>query len=137
MSVQVIDYKAVLIDLENKRATFNQAVDSAIASIKQILALIAAPPVQPALTFGDLYRNSAEYKNLSLAAASIKQLHSAGQPLSNQEIAKALDKVGFTHGAGNFANQVGTALWREKKNGKIYRDGKKWYLAEWRSRQAS
>ena len=71
------------------------------------------------------------FKDMSLGAASMKQIAVVGHGLTNQEIAAALDKAGFVHGSSNFPNLIGTALRRvAQKKGTVVRKGRRWFLAE-------
>ena len=134
MASQTVDYKAVLRDLEERRAVFNQAIDGAIHNIKHIVAMTATP--QEKTLFDALRSTPASkalnpFKNMSLGAASMKMLVEK-DGLTNQQIADALDAAGFVHGSSNFPNLVGTALHRLKGTGKSHlrREHRKWYLGE-------
>jgi len=129
---QIVDYQAVLADLERRRREFNTTIDGAIASIRRMLELtagitsvVASPQSAPLLAMPK------PYKDMSLPKAAVCELAFAKRGMTNQQIADALEKAGFVHGSSNFANLVGTALWREsQKNPKVVREGRQWRLRE-------
>jgi len=144
---QNIDYQAVLADLEARRDAYNRTIDKAIHAIRDILTMTAQqerPGQQPSFLLDSSVLPSVsssvvndDLKKKSLADASIVQLKEIGEGLTNQDLAALLEAVGFPHGSGNFPNLIGTALWRAMQRGKVYREGRKWYLPEWRRQRSA
>jgi hypothetical protein len=134
---QAVDYEAVIKDLQARRAAFNAALDTAIASIRQVLALASGigvftpqgngsttPPAQ-----GD---DDGAFLGLTIGDAAKKYLRLARKPLSSREIAAGLEQVGYVHTSKNFINTVNTAMWRaEKAEGDVFRTERGWALLEW------
>lgn len=134
---KVIDYSAVLADLETKRAE----LDAAIAAVKRILGHTDVS--SPALAFGmakaqiavevaDSLRDDSFF-GLSLVDAVKKYLRMSKRKKSTKDIVDALEQGGFTHTSKNFYGTVFTALSRdsEKAGSELVKVGKEWGIAEW------
>jgi hypothetical protein len=132
-----IDYKAVLADLETKRAE----LDAAIAAVRRILGHTDVP--SPVLAFGqaatqvtadvsDTLRDDSFF-GLSLIDAAKKYLRIVRRKKPTMEIVQALERGGFTHTSKNFYGTVFTALAREseKTGSEIVKVGKEWGISEW------
>jgi hypothetical protein len=139
MADTTVDYQAVLADLEARRASFNRAIDGAISSIRQILALTS---VTGEVGTGSLKLNGLAptvqidtdgFFGLSLVDAAKKYLKVSRRKLTNPEIAEGLDKAGFVHTSKDFTNTVGSTLLRALNQGdkEIFRQGRYWLLSEW------
>lgn len=126
-----IDYKAVLADMEEKRA----ALDAAIENMKRWLGIAGTPAVVAGRALG----NGGEIPSDAFFAMSIpdaiaKYLRMVRGKKATNDIVDALEKGGITHSSKNFRNTVSTALYREdaKADAEIVRVAEgEWGLTEW------
>jgi hypothetical protein len=130
-----IDYQAVLTDLECRRVAYNSAVDTAIRSIRQILALTAGDPDVERLAnqSSSAQSNRNRFLDTKLLIAAKMHLRSGHRKQTNKELAQALEAAGYVHKSKDFCNTVGSALWRASRNGDqdLLRRGHYWLLREW------
>lgn len=117
---QSIDYRAVLADLEARRAQLDQA----IAAIRLFLG---EQGDGGSALFTEV--KSDTFFGLSVTDAAKKYLTIVKDPKSTQEIADALKAGGFKSTAKNFYSNVFTALSRDDTFCKIKRG--QWALSEW------
>ena len=139
--MEPIDYEKVVADLEAKRATFNTWVDTAIQSMRQVLAAVsgipqaaANTPVGPAGTpsLAPASVTPDAFFGLSIGDAAIRYLQIVKRQQSTREIADALVDAHYPHTSQNFVNTVNTALYRRSKDEEdVIRIGRNWALAEW------
>lgn len=127
---QSIDYRAVLADLEVRRAQLDQV----IAGIRLILGEQGEGFSTPSTPDGAKREIPQEVKSdtffgLSVTDATKKYLTIVKDPKSTQEIADALKAGGFKSTAKNFYSNVFTALSRDDTFCKIKRG--QWGLSEW------
>ena len=127
---EIIDYEAVLGDLEAKKA----AIDAAIMGIRQMLSLAAQAvpgtingrgPSEPQALESDTFFGQ------SLGEAAKKFLRITKRKQSATTIAKALEAGGIQHTSKYLPNTVRTSLIRLAENGEVVQVGKEWGLAEW------
>ena len=134
MSQEPIDYEAVLLDLEAKRA----AIEAAIAAVRLAVstgaqvamgssATGATRPIDPTSIPGDAFFG------LSIGEAAKKYLTIVKRKQSVREIADALDRGGLPHSSSNFVATVGTMLNRAARGDQdLVRIGRgEWGLAGW------
>ena len=131
MPVQPIDYQAVITDLEMKRGQINARIDSAIAAIRQVMALEgtshALPLGLPLEAKGDIKQGP--YAAMLMQPAAFKHLASVGRAVPNVVLARALEDGGYRHGSKNFPNTLNSVLWRRHKTvGDIRKTAKGWEL---------
>jgi hypothetical protein len=133
MANNPVDYDLVIADLEGRRKAFNDSIDAAISGLRTTLAMLGAAsggatasPLTPSAS-------ASGFLGMTLLDAAKKALTIARRPLTNAEIADALNAGGFLHTSSNFTNTVGTSLWRAEENGdrEIVRNGRTWLLREW------
>jgi hypothetical protein len=127
MAAEVIDYEAVLADLEAKRA----ALDSAIIGIRQVLSLGA---LSTAIQTGSKEQSAIEsdsFFGMSIGDAAKKYLRMMKRKQPAAKIAEALDFGGLQHTSKSFPNTVRTTLIRLESEGEVVQVGKEWGLAEW------
>jgi hypothetical protein len=127
-----INYEAVLADLEARRA----ALDTAIASIRQILGLTSITSGAPASAAapGDVTSIASDaFFSMSVIEAAKKYLGLKKRPAATREIADALIAGGFITQSANFFNTVFSGLDRESKreSPEIVKIGNDWGLAGW------
>ena len=133
MANEGIDYGAVLVDLEGKKA----AIEAAIAGVRQMLNLGAEQGVggaasgtserreQPtAVRFDSFFR-------MPMTASIIKYLEIAKVPQSVSEVTAALLAGGFKTISKNLMPSVGSNLSRLKAAGETVNVEGKWGLASW------
>ena len=126
---ELIDYEAVLADLEAKRSAF----DAAITGIRQILnlgaqnGLVGIAPRQ--VEAGEIPSDA--FFGLGIGEGAKKYLGIVKRKQSAVQIADALDKGGLQHTSKFFPNTVRTALMRLAADGEVVQVGKEWGLAEW------
>ena len=131
MAPTAIDYGAVLRDLEQKRAESNARFDAAIAAIRQIMTLQQSPAKPSLLDLAHLsdQRHGGQRGTLSMVDMAIQHLGSVGRPVTNMELARALDAAGFPHQSKNFPNTLNSVLHRRAKNvGDVRKVGNAWAL---------
>jgi hypothetical protein len=132
MGSQIVDYKAVIKDLERKRTQMNSRFDAAITAIRQVLAL-ESQDVQlplPAMA-GDSGLKSSPYRSLSMLDAAIKHIGSVGHGVPNVALARALEEGGYKHRSKNFANTLNSVLWRRAKaTGDIRKSAHGWEVVK-------
>lgn len=133
MAQEVINYEAVLADLEAKRT----ALDAAIAALRQVLSLgtdvnfsgtaNASRPVDAATIPDDAFFG------LSIVEAAKKYLSIVKRKQSVKEIADALDRGGLAHTSSDFVNTVRTMMNRQAVNDpELVRVGPgDWGLSAW------
>ena len=131
MAPQVIDYKAVIADLEQKRAQINARIDAAIAAMRQVMALEGTGyAVTVDLPLESPSKAGGPYRDTTLIPAALKHLTAVGHPVLNLDLARALEEGGFEHKSKNFANTLNSVLWRRSKTvGDIRKSGRGWELA--------
>jgi hypothetical protein len=134
MAHETIDYEAVLVDLEAKRA----ALDAAIAALRQVMSLgasTASPfaPGQSARQVDPANIPDDAFFGLSIGEAAKKYLTIVKRKQSVREIADALERGGLPHTSSDFVNTVGTMLGRYSKvDSEMVRVGRgDWGLASW------
>ena len=131
MAQQPIDYKAVIGDLEQKRSQFNQRIDTAIAAIKHVMALdVGGHPIPQGLPQIQAASGIGPYSEMDMVPAALHHLGTAGRPVPNVLLAKALEEGGFRHRSRNFPNTLNSVLWRRHKTvGDIRKSARGWELA--------
>jgi hypothetical protein len=125
-----IDYAAVLVDLETRRA----ALDGAITVLRQLVgngALDAVP--SPGMKIEERDATPSEvvpgvFHGLSVSEAARKFLEMTKAKQRTVDIASALRQGGIESTADNFYGNVFTTMKRRKDFVKL---GKFWALAEW------
>jgi hypothetical protein len=114
----MVDYQAVIDDLERKRQQMNARFDAAVAAIKQVLILEnSEQPALPGIAKEpepSLYSYSFQkpYAGLGIVEAAAKYLANAAGPVPNVELAKALEAGGFQHRSKSFPNTLNSVLRR-------------------------
>lgn len=108
MTANMIDYRAVLEDIESKIKKLQAAADA----IREMVSITDAAPVA-----GSSGQNvsAGMFFNMSIADATEKYLDSVKRPKSIPEIARALEEGGFPHTSKDFTSNVRSALFREVK----------------------
>lgn len=127
---EIIDYEAVLGDLEAKKA----AIEAAIMGIRQMLSLGAQTAPGSTNGRGAVESQALEsdtFFGLSLGEAAKKFLRITKRKQSATAIAKALEAGGIQHTSKYLPNTVRTSLIRLAENGEVVQVGKEWGLAEW------
>ncbi len=129
----VIDYMAVLADMDAKKA----ALEAAIAGVRQMLGQ-SQSSVSSAMSVGGPTPTSVviradEFFQMSIGDTTIKYLNMVRKPQSTQEIATALESGGMTHTSKNWYQTVsGSLLRRESADGEIMRVKRgMWGLSTW------
>ena len=140
MSAQIVDYAAMLADLEAKKAV----IESAIVSVRAAMAAGAlgvsvgdslafkdsASAVQATAFDGDI--PSGLFTGKSIPEAAKLYLSMVNRKQTTKEIAQALEEGGLHTTAENFAETVNAGLFRASRNfGEIVRVKGQWALAEW------
>lgn len=141
MSAQIIDYSAMLADLEAKKAV----IDSAIASVRAAMAagalgVAASDPLSSGASGsggassqpfdGDI--PSGLFFGKSIPEAAKLYLSMVKRKQTTKEITSALEEGGMTTTADNFEATVTAGLFRaSKKFGEIVKVKGSWGLAEW------
>ncbi len=131
----MVDYEAVLADLEAKRTALNARFDAAEAAIRQVLAM-EAQPVLPGMGVSNPIRRSERsterpYSGMTMPNAAIKHLSQYPGPIPNTELAKALEDGGFEHKSKNFPNTLNSVLRRRSNDvGDLRKDRKGWVLSQ-------
>jgi hypothetical protein len=133
MANEGIDYGAVLMDLEGKKA----AIEAAIAGVRQMLNIHAEQGVsnganptperkdQPiAVRFDTFFQ-------MSLPAAITRYLEISKCPQSVSDITRSLLEGGFKTTSKNLMPIVGSNLSRMKSAGDVVNIDGKWGLASW------
>jgi hypothetical protein len=126
-----VDYRAVLADLEERRAN----LDAAIAGVRQLLKLapeegatVASAPQQKeteaAVRFDSFF-------GMTMPDAINKFLGMSKRPQPVGEITKALQEGGFPTTAKNLITSVGSTLTRMKLSGDVVSIQGKWGLSSW------
>jgi hypothetical protein len=129
MASEVIDYEAVLADLEAKKTS----IEAAIAGIRQMLNLGAQLGVGSAGTKG-VESNAVEsdtFFGMSIGEGAKKYLRMIKRKQTAAKIAEALEAGGFQHTSKSFPNTVRTTLLRMAVDGDVVQVGKEWGLPEW------
>ena len=133
MSVQPVNYEAVIQDLETKRQLMNARFDAAIAAIRQVLALEGQPtlPGLPATgTRPTPIGESRPYRGMKMVEAAKAHLKQAG-PVPNPKLARSLEYGGFQHKSKSFANTLNSVLRRRAEQvGDVKKSGGAWVLVE-------
>lgn len=132
---EVVDYEAVLADLEAKKAN----LETAISSIKALMALgvvgaLGGTPRPQEGSVVDLNQVQPDaFFGMSIPDAAKKLLDGIRRPLSMASISDALLRGGFATTSKDFSNTVGTALRRQADDGDIVRVGNTgdWGLRAW------
>ncbi len=134
MANEGIDYGAVLMDLEGKKA----AIEAAIAGVRQMLNLGAEHGVGGGTTGLSPERKDQPvavrfdtFFQMSLSAAITKFLEIAKCPQSVSDITKALLEGGFKTTSKNLMPIVGSNLSRMKSAGEVVNIDGKWGLSTW------
>jgi hypothetical protein len=133
MATEVIDYRAVLADLEAKRT----AIDSTINGLRQMLNLGAEQTMGGASASNGERRDQAtqvrfdSFFRMSLPAAITKFLEMATVPQSVSEITRAILEGGFKTTSKNLMPIVGSNLSRMKTAGEVVNVDGKWGLSIW------
>ncbi len=123
----LIDYEAVLADLEAKKT----ALESAINAIRQMLNLGAQAAITPGSRLSEASIESDTFFSMSIGDAAKKFLRITKRKQPAVKIAEALDAGGLAHTSKNFPNTVRTTLLRLETEGEVVQVGKDWGLAEW------
>lgn len=128
-SDNMIDYEAVLADLESKR----KALDAAIAGVRQMLG-------QSSVSVGSVGQNPNEplttnaFSQMSVAEAAESYLRHVRQVKTTAEISDALVQGGLIHNSENFRKTVSTILNQKARDPQSEitktRDTK-WGLSSW------
>lgn len=132
MASQPIDYKAVISDIELRRAQINAQFDAAISAIRQVMAMDNSD-VRLGLPAGAMSETSerAPYRGLSMLDAAMRHMRAVGAAVPNLTLAKALEEGGYRHKSKNFANTVNSVLWRRAKTvGDIKKSERGWEWAQ-------
>ena len=132
-----IDYEAILVDLEAKKA----AIETAIAGLKAAMSAfgttegtsfvkLGATLVNPSMHGGEVPAGA--FLGKSIPESAKLYLSIAKSKKTTREIADALRKGGMETSSTNFENIVHAGLNRAMKNtGAFLRVGKAWALPEW------
>ncbi len=109
-----VDYAAVLVALEKKRAV----LDAAIAGIKVLMgdadAMIAELAATPPAPENPGVLDAHAFFGMNIATAAHKYLTITKKPATAADIAVALENGGFPSQSGNFGSTITTALYRQK-----------------------
>jgi hypothetical protein len=126
---KVVDYQAVLADLEAKR----DELDNAIAVIKRVIGdPVAASATGPIKHHPSEVLTPTSFFAMSVGDAAKKYLSIVKQPKSTPEIAKALQEHGIKTVAKNFTVNVFSALQRKEIAGELVRPKRGlWGITEW------
>ena len=129
MASEVIDYEAVLVDLEAKKA----AIEGVIAGIRQLLALgaLTGAGASGIRGFEATTVESDTFFGMSIGEGAKKFLRMIKRKQSAAKIAEALEAGGFSHTSKSFPNTVRTTLLRMAVDGEVVQVGKEWGLPEW------
>jgi hypothetical protein len=129
----MVDYEAVLADLEAKRKALNARFDAAEAAIRQVLAM-EVQPVFPSMTGANIVRNSLTerpYMGLTMVDAAVKHLSLHPGPIPNTQLARALEQGGFEHKSKDFPNTLNSVLRRRAMAvGDLRKEAKGWALTK-------
>lgn len=132
MASEMIDYNAVLGDLEAKKA----AIDATITGLRQMLNLGADQAVTGATPPGERREQATEVRfdsffGMSMPDAITKFLEMSKRPQSVSDITKALQDGGFPTTAKNLIASVGSTLTRMKTAGDVVSVSGKWGMSAW------
>jgi hypothetical protein len=132
MGTEGIDYNAVLLDLETKKA----AIDATIVGVRQMLNLGADQTVGGAVPTSERKEQSAEVRfdsffGMSMPDAITKFLEMSKRPQSVSDITKALQDGGFPTTAKNLLGSAGSTLTRMKQAGDVVSVSGKWGMSAW------
>jgi hypothetical protein len=138
MSMEPVDYLAILADLEAKKA----ALEHTITSFRQAMAMGAlgqmatesggVPSVSvPSMTGGEVPAGA--FHGKSIPEATQLYLEIVKRKQTGREIAEALQKGGMESTSKNFAEVVGNGLNRARRlgNSGLVKLGAHWGLASW------
>lgn len=138
MSMEPVDYTAILADLEAKKA----ALEHTISSFRQAMAMGAlgqmatdggiVPSVSvPSITGGEVPAGA--FHGRSIPEATQLYLEIVKKKQTGREIAEALQKGGMESTSKNFAEVVGNGLNRARRlgNSGLVKLGAHWGLASW------
>jgi hypothetical protein len=140
MGKESIDYRAVIDDIERKRAALNARFDAAVVAIQQIIAMgdEQRQPILPELRSLPMpeFANT-PYHEMGMAEAALKHLEMTRAPVPNLKLAAALESGGFRHKSKNFPNTLNSVLWRRAKAiGDIRKTARGWEVAAVKQRDA-
>lgn len=132
MATEGIDYNAVLIDLESKKA----AIEATIIGLRAMLNLGADQGVSGLAPAERRDQQSAEVRfdsffGMSMPDAITKFLEMSKRPHSVSDITKALQDGGFPTTAKNLIASVGSTLTRMKQAGDVVSVSGKWGISAW------
>jgi hypothetical protein len=133
MSTEGIDYKAVLLDLETKKA----AIDATIIGVRQMLNVGADQTVGgTAAPTSERKEQATEVRfdsffGMSMPDAITKFLEISKRPQTVSDITKALQDGGFPTTAKNLISSVGSTLTRMKTAGDVVSVSGKWGISAW------
>ncbi|NOT25791.1 MAG: hypothetical protein HOP16_06770 [Acidobacteria bacterium] len=116
MAMQIVDYNAVINDLERRRHEIDAQFDSAIAAIRRVMALqsLSGQAILPGISL-PTNSGTSTYRGMSAITAAITHIKSVGHPVPNLLLAKALADGGYEHKSRNFPNTLNSILWRRAK----------------------
>jgi hypothetical protein len=143
MSSQLIDYAAILADLEAKRAAIEASISAIRAAmgigavnIMDVTGVIANAPssatqIAPPITGADIPDGAFFRKSVPEATAHLLAMLKKKQ--TTQEIADALLRGGMESTSNDFLSVVTAGLYRARKmpNSPIVKLGNHWGLKEW------
>lgn len=123
-----IDYKAVLADLEAKKA----AIEASIAGIKQMLGHAEGT----ANATGSLHTGKdhpSSFSKMSIVEAAEHYLRRVNAMKSTADIVSALEEGGIVHASADFRKTVSTILNQKArdKSSEITKVRDKWGLSSW------
>ena len=124
----IIDYRAVLADLESKKA----AIEATIAGVRMLLAQSITPGTTPlTVSGGKVTANS--FSKMGAVEAAENYLNLANQLKSTAEIVEALEAGGIVHTSQDFKKTISTVLSAKARDAssEITKVGDKWGLASW------
>jgi hypothetical protein len=132
MASEMIDYNAVLADLEAKKT----AIDAAISGVRQMLNLGAEQGIGGPVPSGERRDQPSSVRfdsffQMSLPAAITKFLEMSKCPQTVSDMTKALLDGGFKTTSKNLMPIVGSNLSRMKSNGEVVNIDGKWGLSAW------
>lgn len=125
---------AALAELRAQR----KMLDDAIAALEKVIAAQQQPNTKSPPEGGVFGLFPAPPKSLAgmtIPEAATTVIKASGQPMTNREIADALEKGGLKHESEDFPNTINSVLRRAaEQHGTLVRVDQKWHLAEWTSK---
>ena len=124
-----VDYEAVLVDLEKRRAQLDVTIENIKQIVHQNNGTGASFSNQPAFSV-DIANDA--FSGMTISKAAQKYLRIVGKPQKVRKIAEAIEAGGLQSESKNFISTVTTVLFRKTgKNDPFVKTVKGWGLREW------